>query len=228
MIETDPEGSHSGTDPEAPRPAPEALPDPPAGPKISADEVKPLAAKWIANAVEMLGAAARSLEPGAAPDFRGGIGLDIVRRHFHTDKRARTESEIEAIRQIEANYRQMQTFLGLSDSIFQSADDDAAANNTRGYFGSGLTVAAYAYTRKSISFTSHYPSLGPKCRAAVILHQLAHFIDPQIRDQSSGGLMYDNADFDAAFHNVHCYPNFAVNAAPPYLDERYGMNRPND
>ena len=81
---------------------------------------------------------------------------------------------------------------------------------------------------KAIFFTSDFPPIGPKCKAAVMIHQLAHFIDSRIRDiAGNSGPAYDRLDFDTALFNVHCYPNFAANATPPYLDERFGISKPN-
>jgi hypothetical protein len=195
-------------------------------PRVAAEEAKPLASFWLEHALAILGSALRAFEPDPPADIRIGLGLETVRRHFHTDRREPTLTEAAAIKLIEKNFQVMRRSLSASGSIFVSADDETASRSTRGYFGSGMIVAAYAYAQKSISFTSHYPSLGPKCKAAVIIHQLAHFIDPRMRDQSCGGLIYDAADFDTSLFNVHCYPNFAVNATPPYLDERYGLTRP--
>ncbi|MGD9564044.1 MAG: hypothetical protein AB7F88_17335 [Pyrinomonadaceae bacterium] len=195
-------------------------------PRIAAEEAKPLALFWIDYGLMMLRTALRSFEPESPADVRINLALDTLRRHFHTDRRDEKLTEKGAIELVEQNFQTMRRSLAASASIFRSADDETASQNTRGYFGSGLTVAAYAYTHKSISFTSHFPPLGPRCKSAVIVHQLAHFIDARMRDHSCGGLIYDLADFEASLFNVHCYPNFAVNATPPYLDERYGMTRP--
>lgn len=195
-------------------------------PRVAAEEAKPLALFWVDNAMAMLRSALRSFEPEPPADIRITLGLETARRHFHTDRLESTLTESDAIKLIEKNFQAMRRALSASGSIFISADDETATRNTRGYFGSGMVVAAFAYAQKNISFTSHYPTLGPKCKAAVIVHQLAHFIDPKMRDQSCGGLIYDLADFDTSLFNVHCYPNFAVNATPPYLDERYGLTRP--
>lgn len=196
------------------------------GPRIAAEEAKPLASFWLEHALAILGSALRGFEPDPPADIRISLGLETVRRHFHTDRRDPSLDEAAAVKLIEKNFQVMRRSLSASGSIFISADDETASRNTRGYFGSGMIVAAYAYTQKSISFTSHFPSLGPKCKAAVIIHQLAHFIDPKMRDQSCGGIIYDLSDFETSLFNVHCYPNFAVNATPPYLDERYGLTRP--
>ncbi len=195
-------------------------------PRAAAEEAKPLAALWLDNALGMLRSALRSFEPNTPADLRIDIGRETVRRHFHTDRRAPALTEPAAINLVYQNFQTMRRFLAASESIFLTADDETASLNTRGYFGSGLIVAAYAYTQESISFTGDFPGLGPKCKAAVIIHQLAHFIDARMRDQSCGGIMYDIADFETSLFNVHCYPNFAVNATPPYMDERYGMTRP--
>lgn len=197
-------------------------------PKTAADVAKPMTLSWLSNAVEMLYAAGNALENRAQADPRAKLGIGIVRRHFHTDRRRQPISEVSAIRTIEVNFRSMMRYLNMSDSIFRSADDETASKNTRGYFGSGFTVAAYAYSMKSIFFTSDFPPIGPKCKAAVIIHQLAHFIDARVRDiAGNSGPAYDRLDFDRALFNVHCYPNFAANATPPYLDERFGISRPN-
>jgi hypothetical protein len=174
----------------------------------------------------MLRSSTRAFEPDPPADFRITVGVETVRRHFHTDRRNPELSEAAAIKLIDKNFQSMRGFLSAGESIFISADDETATRSTRGYYGSGLIVAAYAYPQKSISFTNDFPALGPRCKAAVIIHQLAHFIDARMRDHSCGGLVYDLSDFETSLFNVHCYPNFAVNATPPYIDERYGMTRP--
>jgi hypothetical protein len=191
-------------------------------------EAKPLALNWIDNAAQLLGHARQTLDPNAAPDVRGTTGLEAVRRHFHTDRRNGPVTECEAIDLVERNFRSIRQFLATSDAIFDYADDETASENTRGYFGSEFTVAAYVYSLGSISFTSDYTDLGLKCRAAVIIHQLAHFIDPRVRDYGCTGLAYEELDFETALFNIHSYPNFAVNATPPYADARFGMMRPNE
>jgi hypothetical protein len=197
-------------------------------PKTAADAARPLALNWLSSAVDMLYLGGNAIETGAQLDPRSKLAIETVRRHFHTDKRRRPISELEAVKLVEANFRSMMRYLNMSDSIFQSADDETAAKSTRGYFGSGFTVAAYTYSMKAIFFTSDFPPIGPKCKAAVMIHQLAHFIDSRIRDiAGNSGPAYDRLDFDTALFNVHCYPNFAANATPPYLDERFGISKPN-
>ena len=189
-------------------------------------EVKPIALNWLNNAVLILDAA-RNAASGAPTDARGQIGLETARRHFHTDRRSRTASEAEAIAEIGKNFQAMRGFLATGDSIFAYVDDETASQNTRGYFGSEFTVAAYAYPRKSVSFTRDFAGLGLNCRAAVLVHQLAHYIDGRIKDFLGAlGPAYDGSDYETAVFNVHSYPNFAINATPPFHDVRYGMQRP--
>jgi hypothetical protein len=196
-------------------------------PKSAADEAKPLALKWINNAILILNACIHSIQRPGVPHISVQIGLPILRRHFHTDRLRPGTTEIDAFRRIEQNYQSMRRCISVSDAIFQSADDEAAALNTRGVFGSGPIVAAYVYTMRSISFTTHFPRLGPNCKAAVIIHELAHYIDQRFGHTGGEfGPAYDHLDFETALYNVYCYPNFAVNATPPYRNEFYGLSRP--
>lgn len=186
----------------------------------------PLAAKWISNAQALLCTVRRSLSGDTAMDIRAMIGLPIVRRHFHTDRNDGRFSEAEAVESVEQIYGLIDRFLRHPATVFLTADDAEAAENTRGIYGSGVNVAAYGYARRSVSFTPGFLSLGPNCQAAVIIHQLAIFVDPKMRDNGCGILEVESSDFATALYNMHAYPNFAVNATPPYIDERFGMQRP--
>ncbi len=197
-------------------------------PKTAANEAKPLALKWIDNAILMLNSCIRSVDHESPINFQAKIGFPIVRLHFHTDRPERGSTEMESLKRVESNYQKIRRFLCNSENIFYSADDETASLNTLGYFQpDGPLVGGYAYAMKSVSFTNHYLTLGPKCRASVIIHELGHYIDPRILHLGGeSGYAYDNSDFETAINNVHCYQNFAIHATPPYLDERYGMNRP--
>ncbi len=198
-------------------------------PKIAAIEAAPQALKWIDNAILVLNSCIRSLEPGAIASIQSKVGLPIVRLHFHTDKLRGGSTEKINLRIIESNYQTMRRHLCNSVHIFQSVDDETASLNTLGYFQKdGPLVGAYVYSMKSISFTSHYPTLGPNCKASVIIHELAHYIDARMGHiGGESGPAYNMSDFETAVKNVHCYQNFAIHATPPFKDERYGMNRPN-
>ncbi len=191
-------------------------------PKAAADEAKPLALKWIDNAILVLNSCIRSLAPDAATNIQAKVGFPIVRRHFHTDTKAN-------LRIIESNYQTMRRYLCNSVHIFRSVNDETASRDTLGYFQpGGPLVGGYVFTMRSISFTSHYPMLGPNCKASVIIHELAHYIDQRMGHAGGeSGPAYDLSNFETAINNVHCYQNFAIHATPPFMDERYGMNRPN-
>jgi hypothetical protein len=193
----------------------------------SVAEARPLAAAWVDNALRSLSQLRRALETHTELTPLNRLVLDAARRHFHTDRRNSEVTEADALRSVETNFHLIRQSLATSDSIFDHADDETAARNTRGYFGSEFTVPAYAYSRKAVAFTADFPTLGLNCRAAVVVHQLTHFIDQRIRDiAGTRGQLYDGLDFETARLNVHCYPNFAINVTPPYRDERFGMTRP--
>jgi len=201
----------------------DALPDP----RSAALSAVPIAMEWVRYAINMLSFAQHAAVAKSPQDPMGRLALKLIRRHFHTHRLTGPITEVNAIQSLRPRFEDIRRFLSASDAIFISADDETAADNTRGYFGSDLTVAAYAYSRDSIAFTSQFPPLGPRCKAAVIIHQLAHYIDSRVTDSTGvSGAAYDALRFETALLNVHCYPNFAVNAFPPYLDERYGMTRP--
>src|SRR5688500_3067871 len=198
-------------------------------PKTAAQNAVPLAMNWVRSAINMLSFAHRAAVNGPPRDPMGRLAMQVIRRHFHTDRLKGPMSEPNAIQTLRPRFEDIRRFLTAGDSIFVTADDETAAEKTRGYFGSEYTVAAYAYSRSEIAFTSQFPGLGPRCRAAVLIHQLAHYIDSRVTDMTgSKGAAYDNLGFESAVLNVHCYPNFAVNAFPPYADERYGMLRPEE
>ena len=198
-------------------------------PEAAANESKPLALKWIDNAILTLNSCINSIDPGSSLNILSKRGFPIVRLHFHTDRHKSGTTEKENLKKIESNYRTIRRYLCNSGHIFHSADDETAALNTLGFFQpDGPLVGGYAYTMKSVSFTNHYLTLGPNCKASVIIHELGHYIDPRILHiGGESGYAYDNSDFETAINNVHCYQNFAIHATPPYIDERYGMNRPN-
>jgi hypothetical protein len=202
-------------------------PAPADDPKASALSAVPQGIYWVESAILCLGTARRETDTGLLINPVTRNALAISRRHFHTDRRKTPISEAEALLALEKRFKEIRGFLSVCDSIFASVDDQTAIDNTRGYFGTDVTVAAYTYARKSVSFTSQFPALGPKCRTAILIHQLAHYIDARVSDIAGvRGFNYDNLDFDSAIRNVHCYPNFAANATPPFQDERYGLTRP--
>lgn len=199
------------------------------GPKTAANEATPLALKWVDNAIRMLNSCKRSIGSVVAVNSIAKREIAIVRLHFHTDRSMSGTTETENLRKIESNYQTMRRYLCNSEHVFRSVDDETASRDTLGYFQrDGPLVGGYVYSMKSISFTSHYPTLGPNCKASVIIHELAHYIDARMGHVGGeSGLTYTLSDFETAVNNVFCYQNFAVNATPPYFDERFGMNRPN-
>lgn len=185
-----------------------------------------LARRQLENACKMLDAAGAALETGQDM-WPGPLALSIVRRHFRTNASKRGTAETENIAEIRSLLQNIRLALMNARSIFRFVDDRTASENTRGFYDSDFDVAAYAYSHNHIALTNKFFTLGPNCRAAVVVHQLAHFVEPRMRDIAGvRGPAYDALDFESARFNVHCYPNFVANAFPPYQDERFGMTRP--
>ena len=107
--------------------------------------------------------------------------------------------------------------------------DDATARRENGLAAGATLPAAHTFPRSSVAFTTVYPGLGPNAQAAVMVHEMAHFISARIGHVGGeNGPAYDNSNFATAVNNAHCYPNFAVHVTPPFRDERFGLSRPNE
>jgi peptidoglycan hydrolase-like protein with peptidoglycan-binding domain len=199
--------------------------DPPSNPKDAADAIKPLAQKWVGNAIFAISSRALELQSG-------GLQLNLFVRqlntHFHLDRGAAGQGSAN-LQKLLANYIQIQNNLVTSDRIFRSVDDATAARETQGQFRPGVILGAYTFPRQSVAFTSHYPRLGPNAQAAVMVHEMAHFISGLIGHVGGeSGPAYDKSSFNTALHNAHCYPNFAEHVTSPFRDERFGLGRPNE
>lgn len=198
-------------------------------PRTAAIESAPRALEWIDNAIIALNDCVRSIDGASEPTIIAKVAMPFVRLHFHTDRSRFGASERTNLIRIEANYQIMRRHLCNSKHVFRSVNDIVATRDTLGAFRPGVIVGGYAFPFKSVSFTSHFLSLGPNCRAAVIIHELGHYVSPSIgHTGGERGFEYDNSPFETAINNVYCYPNFAVHVTVPFRDERYGMSRPND
>jgi peptidoglycan hydrolase-like protein with peptidoglycan-binding domain len=197
---------------------------PPANPKAAADAIKPLAQKWVANAIFAINSRIVELQLQGL-NINPFVGT--LNTHFHLDRSA-PGAELTNLRTLANNYTQIQNNLVASDRVFRSVDDATAARETRGQFRPGVLLPAYTFPRQSVAFTSHYPTLGPNAQAAVMVHEMAHFISALIGHVGGeSGPAYDSSDFDTAVNNAHCYPNFAEHVTSPFRDERFGLSRPN-
>lgn len=199
--------------------------DPPQSPKAAAEAAKPLALKWLGNAIFAINARIVELQAQGLQINPFGLQLN---RHFHLDTSAAGQ-ELANLTRLLNNYTRIQANLGRSGTIFRSVDDATAARETRGQFRPGVILPAYTFSGIVIKFTSHYPGLGANAQAAVVVHEMAHFISPFILHVGGeSGPEYDNSDFRIAINNAHCYPNFAEHVTPPFRDERFGLSRPNE
>lgn len=196
-------------------------------PKTAATEAKLLSLKWVTNALFALNARIQSVKNPFGPSGLTLVSFPQIRIHFHTDRLRAGTTELSALQRLEKNYQTMKKHLLNSDPVFRSVDDATAARETGGQFRPGVILGAYVMQGKPIAFTSHFLALGPNAKAAMILHELGHFISPSIGHVGGeSGPDYDNSNFETAINNAHCYPNFATHVTPPFRDERFGLSRP--
>lgn len=197
-------------------------------PKTAANEAKPLALKWVGNAIFALNARIQSLGNRFGPSNLALVSFPQIKLHFHTDRLKAGATEAASLQRLESNYQKIKKHLLNSDPIFRSVDDATAARETGGQFRPGVILGAYTFPLKSVAFTSHFLTFGPNCKAATIIHELGHLISTSIGHVGGeSGPAYDNSNFETAINNAHCYPNFATHVTPPFRDERFGLSRPN-
>jgi len=85
-------------------------------------------------------------------------------------------------------------------------------------------------TRPGLEWTTD--GWGPKCRAAMVLHEPVHFVDPQGNfDTYEHGSAYQTLPTNRAIHNASSYPSFAAHVqenSPLPSGPLYGAGRPAD
>lgn len=223
-----------------------ALPD--MDPAELARQSVPLALSW-ANAG--LAAIRKALE---AVQLSGGLSsLDVVTRtalsgHFKiTDGLPKNRLE-QLLRVVEKNFVGAIGVLGRAATMFHSVNRKQMSID----FGGGEGAPGYVMpnNRTRINFSPLFhsfhspaagprpgmdwtgPGFGPKCRAAMVLHEPIHIVDSfGGHDIYEHGPQYLIMSPDTAVHNAASYPSFgahvAENSSLP-LGPRYGAGRPAD
>jgi hypothetical protein len=155
----------------------------------------------------------------------------IVQRHWHLLKDPAKVSD--NAKAIAANYGLIKTALTTPTMFREVSNDTADADQA----GTGIKMsthllAAYTFASRTVSFTSHYFSLGPHALAAVMIHELAHYIGKGIgHGAGEKGPAYDKEAPADAVKNAHCYANFAAHIGPKNAfdpQRPWGLGRPTD
>src|SRR5262249_10153251 len=116
------------------------------------------------------------------------------------------------VRRIIRTYGRVRKGLDASARRFPSVSVDEA----RGSFpGPQAVPPASAIYRRRIYFTPAFPAFGPRCRAAMVLHEAVHVFDPLSGQPDIHISEWDEPRFssltpDQAIHNPSAYASFAA------------------
>jgi hypothetical protein len=180
---------------------------PPQDPRELAErESKPVAAAWIERALWALG------QPDAELT-RAGLRVNFAGR------RVPERVYAQRIAKIRETYLRVRAVIGDSARRFASVSEREA----RELFPGGALPPAYALFGDRIFFTPAFApfdpgtarGLGPKCRAAMVLHEAVHVVDERSGEPEVHVSEWDEPRFsrlspDQSLHNPSSYASFAA------------------
>ena len=196
---------------------------------LAEEEAKPLALEWIASSIAGLErfAGARSCTPGHE------IILAALAVNFAWERVPASKQAARA-RRILGSYRRVREVLHGSARRFQGVSEAEA----RRLFPEPAAVPpAYAIYKERIYFTPGFACFGPKCRAAMVLHEAVHIFDrrsgqPDIHISEWDEPRFSSLTPDQAIHNPSAYASFAAQVHHERLEwprgVRFGAGRPDD
>jgi hypothetical protein len=207
--------------------------------ELAEREGKPIAIAWIDAATSALRDYEAWLAGGVEPATRA-----LVASALATNFALRASAEPREIREHVASILDMfarsREILVRSDRWFVGVTEQAA----RHVFGAGSDIPpAYAIFEEAIYFTSrfapHDPAtgrgFGPLCRAAMVLHESVHVVDPRSGEPDVHVSEWDEPRFsaqtpDESLHNPSAYASFAAQVHTGAVEwpraARFGAGRP--
>lgn len=219
---------------------------------------------WVGSAVAQLTAYAQWLPTGGAYPYDRALMETALAKHFHIDPSQPALTRLPVVASIVAGFTGIQGVLDTSPQTFQHrTDDEALADNMvakdpatgtpiRDSAGKLVPFHAYGALNGKISFTRLFPTHGPLCRAAEVVHESVHVVNPlsgskdthisewYVTDAEADALglsrspempssfatRYDLMTTANAVNNPSAYAAFAEHIHYK-ADKRYGAGRPN-
>lgn len=232
---------------------------------VLAGVAKSTAFGWLWATLPQLEAYAPWLQTGAPFPYDVTLLETALAIHFHVEAGWPAATKIQWVNQILTGYRNIEGVLHRSPEIFQHrTDDEALADDmvekdpttgapVRDSTGRLQPFHAYGALNGKISFTRPYPTHGPLCRAAEVMHEAVHVFDglSGSKDTHISEWYVTDAEADAlglshqpdmpkvfgtrynlmsagnAVHNPSAYVAFAQHIFYQ-RDARYGAGRPNE
>lgn len=198
-------------------------PMPASNPKELAKAAIPLAMSWIQGASAYLEGYKRWRSSGMVTPF----DATAANVHLHLDKVSGPAWQPYVAEWME-NYRMIADSMRNAEKIFIRATREEALAARNGMQCWGVTIPAWARAQENIWFGPDMIGLGPKCKAAILIHEAAHYIRVKLGHQGGErGPIYDNQTADQALTSAYVCANFATHAATG-RDERFGLARSNE
>jgi hypothetical protein len=201
----------------------EEPPFPASDPKEIAKSAIPLALQWARGASNYL-LTYKLWRLSNQPTPPGNFDPTAANIHLHLDGLGTRDIVVRVDEWME-NYQLIAKALVKADDVFVRATREEAleARNTMDCWGVG--VPAWAIANEHIWFGPDMLGLGPKCKAAILLHEGGHYIRDKIGHQGGErGPDYDNQSADDALTSAYVCANFATHATTG-RDERFGLAR---
>lgn len=209
--------------------------------ELAEREGKPIAIAWIDAATHALRDYEAWLAGGVEPATRALVASALA-TSFSLPASADPRELREYVAQILDTFARSREILVWSDRWFVGVTEQAAANL---FGGASKIPPAYAIYDEAIYFTPRFAphdpvtgrGFGPLCRAAMVLHESVHVIDPRSGEPDVHVSEWDEPRFsaqtpDESVHNPSSYASFAAQVHTGAMEwpraVRFGAGRPAD
>ena len=197
--------------------------------KLAETDAKPIALAWMDRAIDVLQAHLARLIGGDEP-----TSAELVHSALETNFRVsgRGLLTLPYIWLVYGTFTKARDVVAASDRFFFAVTEEEAAV----IFPAGIPPA-YAIFERGIFFTPGFPSFGPLCRAAMLLHESVHVVDARSGEPEIHVAEWDEPRFSSqttaqAVHNPSSYASFAAQVHAGAVEwprsARYGAGRPAD
>jgi hypothetical protein len=202
--------------------------------ELAEQQAKPLALSWIRSAMRVIERGDPRRDRAQAPDLL----LSALHTNFAW-ARVPPGERLGQARLIAATFAMIAEMLRLSAHRFK----DASLAETRLYFPEpGPLPPSYTRFGRFIFFTPAFRALGagegdelgPRCRAAIVLHEAVHLFDERAGEPEVHVSEWDEPRFSAqtpeqALHNPSAYASFAAQVHHERtewpVEARFGLGR---
>lgn len=217
------------------------VPAPDMDPKTLAMQSAPQVTRWITAALKEIN---EVIAGGGALAGRPAYAQAAFAAHFKLTDRFSANYLLKLLATVKSNYEAAQRTVNNGAAIYRSVSRKQMSIDM-----GGQTAPAYVPNRQRICFTPEfhvflddYPARpgmdwsgqgwGPKCRAAMVLHETIHYVDPQAQfDIYEHDQVYQTMIAEVAIHDPSSYPSFAAHIeerSPLPMGPLYGAGRPRD